>query len=106
MVDVVRQRAFVVEELRVHGPAAVLLPEPLANNLSLEFLDSIPQQELLDLAAIFEHDETESLVGRGQRPVVGRSRRGEPPLVDAAPLAAERVVIIRMQLDPASRHAE
>ena len=106
VMDVVRQRAFVVEELRVHGPAAVLFPESVANDLALEIVDRVAEQNLPGFAAVFEDDETESFVGRGQRPVVGGRRRGEPSLVDAAALAAESVIVIRVQLDPPARHAE
>ena len=48
----------------------------------------------------------DAFVFRGQRPVVGGGGAPQPALVDAAALAAERVIIVGMEFYAASRDAE
>ena len=56
--------------------------------------------------AVEPDDEADALEVAGQRPVVGVDRRREPALVDAAAALPEREVVVRVELDPASRRAE
>ena len=101
LMHVMRDRAHVVEELRVDGPLAVLVPDGIADDLALEFVDCISQQELL--AASDDVGQTFIPVAI----VVRRfGRRAEPAFIDAAPMHAEGVVVIRMQLEPTSRLQE
>ena len=95
LVHVVRYGAHVVEELRVHRPLAVPLPEPLADQGRAALGDGLPQRAAL--AA--DHRVGKALVGRAIV-VCGLGRRGEPSLVDAAAVEAEGVRVVGMQLEP------
>ena len=66
---------------------------------ALQLGDRLAQQGLLRPRPILEHDEAQPFVGLVCGPVVGLRGRGEPALVDAATFAAERIVVVRVQLD-------
>jgi hypothetical protein len=95
LVHVVRYGAHVVEELRVHRPLAVPLPESLADQGRAALGDGLPQRAAL--AA--DHRVGKALVRRAIV-VCGLGRRGEPSLVDAAAVEAEGVRVVGMQLEP------
>ena len=47
VVDVMRKRALVVEELGVHWPATVGVPNAVADELTLKLVDGIPEEQSL-----------------------------------------------------------
>ena len=101
LVHVVRDRPQVVEKLAVDRPALVGVPQIAADHLGAEDLDGVFERELVGAV----HDVAESLVG-GCSLVGGRGRRGEPALVDAAAVGAQRVEVLACQLESAARHQE
>lgn len=103
VVDVMGQGAEVVEELRVDRPAAVLLPETFPDQFRAEFFDGFRKGNEFPVRG---NQMTDALVFTGQRPVVRGSRAAEPAFIDAAAFASERVIVVGMQFDPASRNAE
>ena len=95
LVHVVRDRAHVVEELRVDGPAAILVEHRLADEPGAGLGHGVAEQESLAL----EDGVAQPLVGRAV--VVGRlGRAGEPAFVDAAAMGSQSVPVGRSQLDP------
>ncbi len=92
LVHVVRDRAHVVEELRVDRPLLVLAPDGVADDVAAQFRHGVCEREAL--AGM--NDVAEPFIGRAV--VVGGGRgRGEPALVDAAAVQAEGVEIVRVQ---------
>jgi hypothetical protein len=106
VVDVVGQGSLVVEELAVHRPSRVLAPDPLPDDLTLELLDGLAEEELLLARTVAQNDRAQPLVLRGEGTVVRGRGGGEPALVDAAPLSAEGVVVVGVELDAPAGHAE
>jgi hypothetical protein len=101
LVHVVRDGAHVVEELRVHRPLLVLVPDRVADDLPAQLTDRVGQRQ--PSAAV--DDVAESLVRRAV--VVGGGRgRSEPPLVDAAAVEAEGVQVVGVELEPLARLEE
>jgi hypothetical protein len=96
-VHVVRDRAHVVEELAEQVPALLALHHRRSDQEIAGRVDGILQQKP---RAVFEPHVTQALVGGGAGTVVGIGRRREPALVDAAAVAAKRVEIARVQLQP------
>ena len=97
LVQVMHDGAHVVEELAVHRPAMVLLPNRFAHETRSLGFDGIFQGEPVPVR---EHI-AQPLVGRA---VVIHSRGGgsEPALVDAAAMGAVSVEIARVELEPAA----
>ena len=106
VVHVVGQGAQVVEELGVDGPAAVGLPESVADEVAFELVDGVAEENSFQAAAVFEGDEGEAFVGAGERAVVGRGGGGEPAFVDAAAIAAQGVVVVGVEFDAPAGDAE
>ena len=95
LVHVVRNRAHVVEEFRIHGPALVAIEHRLADQPRPGFGHGVAEHESL----AFEEHIAQPFVGRAI--FVGRfGGAGEPTLVDAAAMGAEGIPIVGMQLDP------
>ena len=69
-------------------------------NSSPSGLDGFLQQDLLAV----EFDVAQAFVLRGERAVGGFGGGGEPALVDAAAMRAERVQIARIELQPPAGH--
>ena len=67
VVYVKRQRAKVVEELAVHRPTGVALPQPLADQRGAEVTDEFVEGDLL---LIWSHDKAQALIRSGERSVV------------------------------------
>ncbi len=75
MMDMVRQCALVVEELRVHRPAAMLLPEAISDDLALEFSMASRSRTCWTLSPSRD-DEAEPSLGEVSGPLsAGSSRR-------------------------------
>ena len=97
LMQVVRQRPEVVEELAVDRPAPVLLPDLRADDRRAQFGHHIAQQHAL----VLEDHIAQALIR--QTPLVRRlGGRAEPALVDTAAVKPECVEVIRVQLQPAS----
>jgi hypothetical protein len=95
LVHVVRDRAHVVEELRIHGPLLVAVPDRLADEPGAPLDDGVAEQEPLPL----EHAPRQALVGDAAL-VGGLGRAREPPLVDAAAVEPVGVVVVGVQPHP------
>ena len=95
LVHVVRDRPHVVEELRVHRPAAVLLPDRLADDASRRSPRRPARRVKRSLA---DHAVAQALV-RHAAFVGGLGGGGEPALVNAAAVGAVGVDVVRVQLD-------
>ena len=106
MVHVVREGALVVEELRIHGPALVGVPDPFPDDRAFQLGDGVAEGHLLHPGAVLDDHEAQTLVPARLRTVVRGSGGGKPPLIDPAPLPAERVIIGGMELDPPPGNAE
>jgi len=100
--DVVRQRAGVVEELREHRPSVIFVPERLADHVGAEQLYDIPQQDLFRVA---DDHVAQAFILRRAGSVLSPGRGRKPALVNTA-ARAQNVVVGRMQLDAFSRSAE
>ena len=95
LVHVMGDRPHVVEELRVHRPLLVAVPDPLADELRLPLGDGVPQQETLPLV----DTPRQPLVD--DAPLVGGfGRTCKPTLVDPAPVEAVGVVVVGVEADP------
>ena len=105
LVHVERQRLLVVEELAVHHPAAELLHDLGPEQLVAGELDGVLEQHLRR-RAVPGLDVAEPLVGERLRSVVRLGGGSEPALVDAAAMSTERIVVVRVQLEPLPRYAE
>ena len=103
---VVGQGSLVVKELGVNGPFLVLVPEAAADDLALELVDGITQGDLVGGGAVVKHDHAEAFVNTGQGAVICRGGTGEPTLINAATLATEGVVVIRVQSDASAGNTE
>ena len=99
------QGFVVVEELRVHGPAAVRVPKLLAEDIRLQLGHCVTEEELFPAFFVGDH-VTEAFILRGQGPVHRRDRRGKPPLLDGPSLGAQGVVIVGMQPQSSPGDAE
>ena len=102
LVQVVRNRTQVVEELAEEVPAAVPLHDVGAEEAVAFGLDRLLEQRLLAV----EFDVAQPLVGGGERAVGGLGGGREPTLVDTAAMRAERVQIAGVQFEAAARHQE
>ena len=56
VMNVMGQRAHVIKKLGVHRPATVLIPETVANQLTLQLVNGIFQQKLNFIVPIFENN--------------------------------------------------
>jgi hypothetical protein len=93
--------SHVVEELRVHRPLAILLPDDLADDGGAAIRDRLPQRE----AFFADHAVAEALVGHAA--LVGRlGGGGEPALVNPAAVGAVGVGVVGMELDAQARLEE
>jgi len=98
LVHVVRDRPHVVEELGVHGPALVLVPQRLAHHANAGLGHGVPEQKLLAL----ERAEAQALVP--DTAFVRRlGRAAEPAFVDAAAGTAVSIVVVGVQFDALAR---
>jgi len=103
VMDVMRQRTEVVKKFGKDRPAAVFLPEGLAQQFWPQFRYHLSEgNQLLS----FRDQVADALVSGGQRAVVGRRGGTEPALVNATPLATVSVVVVRVQLQAPSGQAE
>ncbi len=103
LVHVVRDGPEVVEELAEKVPALLAFDDVLAEQQIAGLIDRVLEQEA---RAVGQPHVAQALVGRGAGTVVGIGGRRKPPFVDPAAMTAERIHIIRVQLEPASRHHE
>jgi hypothetical protein len=104
-VHVVKQRVFKVEELGIHRPAAVFFHQLLADKRFAQHVHRFLERELL-VAVVGHGHVAHALVGRGQRAVLRANDGGKPALLDGAALNAQRVIVVRVQLQPAAGLAE
>ena len=94
LVHVVGNRAHVVEELRVHRPLAVLVPNRGSDEICTTLRDS-----LLEGETVFSNDDVrETFVGSAVIVCGGRGR-GEPTLIDTAAVESECIEIVWMQFE-------
>ena len=101
LVHVQGNRPHVVEELRIHRPLAILLPDGLADDGGAAIRDRLAQREPL-----FADDAVaEALVGHATL-VGGLGRGGEPALVNAAAVGAVGVGVVGVELDAQARLEE
>ena len=103
LMQVVRNRAHVVEELAEQIPAAFARHDVLSQQQIAGLLDGVAQEEA---RAVRLTDVAQPLVGRRARTVVGVRRRRKPPFVDAAAVAAQRVQIVGMEFQTAAGNHE
>ena len=103
LVHVMGNRPHVVEKLAEQVPALLPLHHRRAEQEIARLVDRVLQQKS---AAVLEADVAQPLVGGRARAVVGVGRRREPALVDAAAVAAERIQIARVELEPFARNHE
>jgi hypothetical protein len=106
MVNVVGQGSLVVKKFREHGPTAVFLPQSIPDQLPLQEGYRVPQKELVFLTPLFVYRKTKALVFPGLWSVIRRRGGGEPPLIDAPPIAPQTVIIVGMQFYPPSGNTE
>ena len=91
----------VVEEFRIDGPALELRPDRLADDPLALRLHGVAEREALAVV----DDVAQALVRLAV--VVGRlGGRAQPSLVDAAPVGAHRVVVVRVELEAAAGREE
>ena len=102
LMHVMRNRSEIIEELAVDRPTFEALPDILADQARAFLGHGIAQRER---PLAFDDDIAQALVRRGAFVRRGRGR-GEPAFVDAAALGAERVEILRSQLDAPAGHEE
>jgi hypothetical protein len=93
VVHVMGQRALVVEELGINGPAAVTVPHLVAQQPGAQVGYHILEQHLLWVVVIAVNNVAQALVGRCQGAVISLGRRREPAFVDAAAVRAKRIVV-------------
>ena len=91
LVHVMRNRSHVVEELAEDVPAPLALHDGRAEQQIAGRFDGLPQLE----AIAVRPDVAEALIGWRAWSIVGVGRGRKPPLVDAAPVATERIEIVR-----------
>ncbi len=98
LVHVMWDRTEVIEELAVHRPALVFVPHRLADQPRAVFCDGFAQQKVL----VLEAAEAKTFV---PLPILigGFGGAGEPAFIDPASLGPQRVVVVRVQLDPPPR---
>jgi len=101
LVHVVGDGPHVVEELGIHGPALIFLPDGVSDDPALALLHCIAQQETL----AFEQAVAQPFV-RCAVFVHRFSGAGEPTLVDPSAMHAQGIPVIRVQLDPFARLQE
>src|SRR5690606_29985053 len=85
-----------------HGPLAVLVPQA-ADHVAAQMADELVEGDDLTVGA---DDERETLVGVGERAVLGTDGAREPALVDTSALLAEREVVVRMKPETLAGRAE
>src|SRR5690606_2025616 len=88
VVHVVRQRSHVVKKFRIHGPALVFVPQPRADQLPFQLVNSVFEQKLDFLSILFIHDRAQAFVFARERTVFRRRRRRQPTFVNATTLTA------------------
>jgi hypothetical protein len=99
----VEQRGVVVEELGVHRPGAESLLKLLANDCGAELGNRVVEQEAIFLVTRRIH-VAHAFILRGKRTVHGLDDGREPAFLDGASRSAQRVVVVRVQLQsPAGR---
>jgi len=106
LVQVEGERALVIKELGIHGPLVILVPEVIAQELGAQVGDDLGEEDLLGVALVAIDHVTEALVGRGEGAVVGLGGGAEPAFIDAAPLRAEGVEVVGMELEALAGDAE
>src|SRR3954468_21238064 len=101
LVHVVRNRSHVVEELRIHRPLSVFLPDLIADEHSSSFSDRLLQGEPL----IFYHRVAQSLIESAI--LVGGWRRGrKPAFVNSSTVQAIGVEVVWMKFETFARLQE
>ena len=101
LVHVVGDGAHVVEELGIHRPLLVGVPDGVADDLAAENVHRVLQREA---GTVVDHIAQAFVL---IAVVVGRGGGGaEPALVDAAAVLTQRVVVLGVQLEAASRLEE
>src|ERR1019366_5734630 len=94
LMQVVRNRTEVVEELAEQVPAAVLAHHTGAQEEIAVAFDGVRQKQFLAVKL----DVGQAFIGRGQGTVGRLGGGGEPALVDAAAMATQYVKVARVQL--------
>ena len=103
LVHVMRNRPQVVEELAEQVPALVARHHGGPEQQVAGRVDGVLQQQPSPVA---QPHIAQPFVGRRAGAVVGVGRRREPPFVDAAAMPAERIEVVRVQLEAASGQHE
>ncbi len=98
LVHVMGNRTQVVEEFRIHGPATITIPDIGTDQRFAQFGNGVAQQKCLSLKLA----KAQSLVPLAVF-IGGFCCAGEPAFVDATPFGTQRVIIVRVQSQPASR---
>ena len=94
---VVRDRAHIVEELRVNGPTPIFSPDRFPNDVPARLLDRVDQRE----PSIAGHTIAQSFIRRPIFISCGCCRT-EPTFIDPATIESVSVQIVRMKLKPPS----
>ena len=97
-----RQPPIVVIELAEHRPAAITPVELVADQRRPQFLNNVPEQELILLAVGSRYIAHALIRGRGR--AVGVDDGAEPALLDRSTLHAQGEVIVWMQAQAAAGH--
>jgi hypothetical protein len=103
LVEVMGNRAHVVEELAEEVPSAFALHRRRAEQQIAAFVDKRLEQHT---PAVLHPHVAEPFVVGSARSIRRARRRREPPFVDAAPMRAERVEIVGMQPEPPAGNHE
>ena len=107
LVQVMGQRALVVEEFGIHGPAAVRIPQFRTQQFGPQVRHHIGKELARHIIPRLVVDHiAEPFIRCGQRPVVRLGSGRKPALVDAAADGAESIVIARVQLDASPGNTE
>src|SRR5262245_5177363 len=94
LVHVVRNRAHVVEKLRIYGPALVFIKHGLTDESRPGFSDGVAERKSLPA----ESDVAQPLVGQAAF-IGGFGGAGEPAFVNATAISAIGIPIVGMQFD-------
>ena len=101
LMHVVGDGPHVVEELGIHGPASVLLPNRLAHQGGTGVLNGLTQGE-----ALFAHHHVAQSLIRHAPFVGGFGRRSEPTFVDTTAVGAIGVGVVRVEFEAEARLEE